>query len=358
MKNINILLFFLCACSLFSCKDDDSGESIDPVSNVTATPFYGSVKLQWTNPENPDYYYTLISYKDNEGLIVNKKICAYDSSNGITNAIVGGFTDTNTYKMSLVAYSFNGGHSSEVTIDGTPEATANAKDYILKTIKFTGNDTGCLISWSNDTGVGVKISVTYIGMDDKQDIAIIDATNTGTYQLLFYKEQIVTYHVSTFDGDTSTNDFTASVKPTANPDDIINPKYEYITFGWGTNQVSYSQSNPDNPYEYTFVTSGGDPNLYCNKFKTNSPGTILKFRYKSNKSFNLELFWANPGGGAAGGRSDSFSVPASADWSTWAVDMSAFFAKRSWTPGIGYFFRFDCGGEAGITLQLRNMHFE
>jgi hypothetical protein len=360
MKKLNILLLLFCVCALFSCSKDDSGGSIGPVSDVTATSFYGSVKLQWTNPTDSDYYYTLVSYTNADGKVVNKKVCAYDSTNGITNAIIGGFTDTNTYKLSLVAYSLSGGHSSEVTVDATPESLSNAKDYVLSTVKFTGNDSGCLVSWTNDTGVSVNLVITYVGMDDKQTTAIIDATNSGTYQLLLYTEQTVTYHASSAEGDTSTNDLTALVKPTSNPDDLLfTNKYEYITFNTGkANQVTCSQSNPDNPYEFTFVTSGGDPNENCNAFKKNSTGTILKFRYKANKDFGLELFWANPGGGAEGGRSDVFNLTASKEWKTWSFDMKDIFTKRKWAPNAGYFFRFDCGGEAGLTLQFKNIHFE
>lgn len=360
MKKINILLFFFCVCALCSCSKDDSGDAIGPVTNTTVTPFYGSLKLQWTNPVDSTYYYTLVSYTNADGKVVNKKVGATNSSNGITNAIVGGFTDTNTYKLSLVAYSLNGGHSSEVIVEGAPEAIESAKDYVLSTVKFTPNNLGCLVSWTNDTGVGVKVSITYVGMDDKQATAVIDATNSGTYQLLLYKEQTVTYHVTTVDADVSTKDMSAVVKPTSNPDDLIfADKYEYITFNTGNaNMVTCTQSNPDNPYEFTFVTSGNDPNENCKPFAKNSTGTVLKFRYKANKDFGLELFWANPGGGAEGGRSDVFNLPATNVWKTWSCDMKDIFATRHWAPNAGYFFRFDCGGEAGLTLQFRNIHFE
>jgi hypothetical protein len=359
MKHFNILLCLICVCTLFSCsKDDTGGGPIGPVTNVTVTPFFGSVKLQWTNPADTDYYYTLVSYKNADGTIYSKKVCAYDAVNGVTNAIVGGFPDTQTYKLSLVAYSLSGGHSPEVTVDATPQAASQAKDYVLSSVTFTNNDQGCLVSWTNETGIALKLVVKYVNMDDKEVTDIIDATNTGTYQLLLYKEQTVTYHASSADGGESTADKTAVVKPTGDPGDLIFSKYEYITFTGGANQATFTQPNASNPYQFNIVTSGGDPYRNCTPFTKNSTGTVLKFRYKVNKAFRLELFWANPGGGAAGGRSDSFQVPAASEWSTFSYDMKDIFKTRNWAPNAGYFFRFDCGDEAGLVIDIKNIHFE
>ena len=60
MKKYILFLIFVPFLIINGCDDNEEVMGgIDPVSNVECIPFIGSVTLNWTNPENSDYYYTL-----------------------------------------------------------------------------------------------------------------------------------------------------------------------------------------------------------------------------------------------------------------------------------------------------------
>jgi hypothetical protein len=360
MKRFNILLIvFLAAMTFGSCsKDNDDNESINPVSNVSSTPFYGAVTLQWTNPTDADYYYTLITYKDTEGNTINKKVCVYDGTDGITKAIVGGFTDTNAHEFTLTAYSFQGGHSVPVTITGTPEASSAAKEYVLNTVKMVGNDAGAMVSWVNETGVAVTLYATYLNVEGVSTTTKIDATKTGSYQLNLVKQQDIAVYAVAPDGSKSAVK-TFNVTPTVNPDDVVYSKYEYITFGGGANTVTVTQPESAYPYEFKFVCTSGDPYINSTPLTKDAPGSTLVFRYKADVDSYMEFFWCDPGGGAAGGREDGFDFTATSTWKTIRIALSDFASHlQGWEPKTGYFFRFDVCNTSGATIYIRNMHWE
>lgn len=79
MKKYILLVMFI-SLFIYACDDDDNNKGhIDPVSNVECIPFIGSVTLNWVNPTDANYYYTLISYRNSQGENVNKKVSKYSA---------------------------------------------------------------------------------------------------------------------------------------------------------------------------------------------------------------------------------------------------------------------------------------
>lgn len=329
---------------------------------MECTPFIGSVTLSWTSPVDDDYYYTQISYRNSRGENVGKKVSKFSTgTDNRVSVIVGGFTDTEEHEFILTSYGYSGASSSSVTVRGIPLGIEQAKDYVIETVEMEPADDGAKVIWTNETAVGVNLIVTYIDKNNVNQEVTINATNTGTYIVSSFimRTRLTVYAVNQADGGKSAEkEF--MITPTTDPDDFIYEDVDYITFGSGINDVTFTQDNPDNPYEYTFVTSGGDPFISCNGLKKPIVGKTLVFRYKSTTAFDLELFWCDAGGGAAGGRSTAVTVPKndSGEWKTFRYDYSDAMATHLWTGKVGDFARFDWGGNPGVTIHIRNIHFE
>ena len=356
---IMILASFFC----FSCDDDDNGGgSINPVTNVTSTSFIGSVILNWENPVDEDFYYVLVSYVNNAGETVKKKVDKFSvNENGIGETIIGGFFDTQDYQFSLTAYSLTGASSTTVTVVGKPKNREEAKDYVINSVVVEPDFSAAKVSWVNETGVSVNLSAEYLDLNGDVQIVSIDATYSGSKVLPNMEgKTVVKVIAENVDGGdkTEAKSFTVAVKQ--DPDDIIYDDIDYITFGFGVNGLSWLQSNPANPYEYKFETSGGDPFIHCNGMVNPIKGNTIVFRYKSTEAFTLEFYWCNAGGGAAGGRSTTVSVPENntGAWATFRYDYSEAMSEHSWAGKVGDFIRFDLGNKAGLTIQMKNIHFE
>lgn len=359
MKKTNVIIAILSVFFLASCSnnDNESGK-INSVTNVTASPFVGAVKLSWTVPSSDDYYYTTIAYKDSDGNVTHEKVCRYDAVAGVDTTIVGGFNDTNAHDFLLTAHGFSGAVSSEVKISGTPEDISAAKDYVMGTVKVSPAAEAALVSWTNESGVAVNLIATYKDMNNEEKTDTVDAKESGTVELegLVKTTDITIIAQNVKDAAKTSKVF--SVTPNVDPDDIIQNNIEYFTLKAGS-QFTVSQDNPYNPlYEYTIVTTGTDPHCYIYPLKAARAGTILKFRYKATQDFDLELFWANAGGGAAGGRSTVVTVPAASTWTTFTHDYSDAMSLYSWSGKVGDFFRMDWGGTSGVTIHIRNIHLE
>ena len=218
-----------------------------------------SVTLNWTNPENSDYYYTLITYMNSEGEKVNKKVSKYsvDDSNKVS-VIVGGFTDVNEHEFILTSFGYSGSSSSPVIIKGSPLGIEAAKDYVVNTVTAEPADEGAKLSWTNETSVGVNLIVSYVDKNEKKQIVTIDATRTGVYFVTgLLKETKLTVSAENHHDGGKSEEKVFMVTPTINPDDIVYPEVEYVTFQPSMNQMTITSSNPDNLYEYTIVTNGG-----------------------------------------------------------------------------------------------------
>lgn len=361
-------IIFLMLVSLFcfsSCgDDDDNGDkgTIGSVSNASSTSFVGSVILNWTNPSDANLYYVLVSYHDAAGNLINKKVDKYSvNDSGQAETLIGGFSDTNEYQFTLTAYNYTGGSSSSVTVSGSPLSKGEAMNYVIGTVSVEKGVSSATVSWTNETGVAVNLVATYLDRKGTPQSATFDATYTGHKAIsgLNGETVISIYAENVEDGAKSdTKQFT--VVPDEDPDDIIYDDVEYITFAGGMNNMTISQDNPDNPYEYTIYTTGGDPYISCNGLANAVAGRTLVFRYRSTEAFSLELFWCNAGGGAAGGRSTVVNVPAndSEIWETFRYDYTSAMSTHSWAGNAGDFARFDWGSKALVTIHVKNIHFE
>jgi hypothetical protein len=362
MKHLKIIIMAVLSIFTFAACNDDNGEgSMSPVTNVTATPFIGSVKLSWTIPSDSNYYYTLITYNNSDGQVVHKKVGRYDAKQGVTTATVGGFKDTNAHDFVLTAFSFSGASSSGVKVTGKSEDISTAKDYVLSTVKVDPDNGGAKVKWTNESGIDVKLIISYKDMKDADICDTAEAQKSDSVVLTGMQNTtdvtVIAFNVK--DG-VKTSPKSYSVTPIMNPDDIIKSGVEYLTLntgGW-QNQFNLSQDNPYNQYEYTIVTTGGDPFIYINPLKSPRAGTVLKFRYKASQDWVLELFWVDAGGGAAGGRSTRVLIPASSSWTTFTHDYGPEMNKYNWHGNPGDFFRMDWGDNGGVTINMRNIHLE
>jgi hypothetical protein len=148
-------------------------------------------------------------------------------------------------------------------------------------------------------------------------------------------------------------------EPDPDDDPTIDPNVEYFTFNMGSvNNADITQSE-ENQYEYTVKTTGGDPFVAVNGFKNEVTGTVLVFHYRTTAAVNAEFFWCNAGGGAAGGRETFFNIPKNdtEEWKTFKINLANAMVEHNWAGNAGDFMRFDFGGNAGVTIKIRNIHF-
>lgn len=361
MKNINIIttilsFFFIVSCN--SSNDNENGK-IEPVTNAVATSFIGSVKLAWNIPSNSDYYYTLITYKNSYGEIAHEKVGRYDAVNGLTNTIVKGFDDTNMHDFILTNHSLSGASSSEVKVSGNPQDVSTAKDYVMGTVKVNPANLGASVVWTNESGVGVKLVTDYTDMKNIDQCDTVDAQKSDSLSLIGFQKttnvSILAYNAK--DGVKTTPKI-FSVTPIVNADDFIYDNIEYFTLKVTKHQDIVTQDNPYNPYEYTVVTTGADPNENINPLKNAKAGTTLKFRYQATQNWDLQLYWINKGGSASASKATTVTIPAASTWTTFTYNYGSEMTKYSWKGNVGDFFRMDWGGNSGVTIHIRNIHFE
>ena len=244
------LLYILGIVVLFSamtsCNRDDNsgGGSINPVTDVQVTPYYGSVILNWSVPIDEDYYYTLVSYVNAEGKKVNKKISCYDTkSTGRTEAIIGGFKDENTYTFTLTSYNLAGAASESVNISGTPKSTEAAKDYIVTTVKAASAVQGAEVSWTNETGVENYLIVSFLDGKGVRKEKKFNATVSGKGIVAsFVKATTLTVAVENAEGKKSASR-QLEVTPTLGALSKSAMKIYSVSSEWGGNLASYLLDN-------------------------------------------------------------------------------------------------------------------
>lgn len=358
MKKYILFIMFI-SLFMYGCDDDDNNKgNIAPVSNVECTPFIGSVTLNWTNPDDTDYYYTLISYRNSQGENVNKKVSKYsaDAGNDVS-VVVGGFTDTEEHEFVLTSYGYSGASSSAVTVKGVPLGIEEAKDYVIETVEMESASDGAKVSWINETFVGVDLIVSYLDKKNVKQEVKIDATQTGIYTVTGFiaETKLTVYAMNRLDGGKSLErEFI--ITPTLDPDDVVYPDVEYVTFQANMNDMTMLASNPDNSNEYTIVTTGGDPFVYSNGLAATKEGSTMIFRYKSSKSVKLQIFWCTPSSGPSEANSTTIEFPASDEWTTFEQDYAAGMATVDWGY-VGDYMRCDFGTNADVTINIRNIRF-
>jgi len=181
-KLLNLLGIFVLITLMPSCnKDDGQGGLINPVMDVKATPFYGSVILSWKNPTDKDIYYTLVSYVNSKGEKVYKKFSRDDAdpTTGLMQGSIAGFSDQKSYTFTLTAYGFSGQASKPVTVSAVP--LEPAYNIVAKTVDVTSTLGGVIVSWTNTPKSQLYITISYqdeAGTVKKQDINALNSGNS------------------------------------------------------------------------------------------------------------------------------------------------------------------------------------
>ncbi len=307
-KNLFISLFVaLLACSCGEdYRDNDvvKNVNVDPVQNLEATPYVGAVILNWDLPENDQYYYSLVSYVDSEGNKVDRKVSKYsiDSQNpNRIRAVIPGFTDVNEYEFTVTAYSYAGNNSAPVTVKAAPEDKSKAKDYIVKTVKFTPGVESAKITWENELDADLTLVVLHYDyynpgkptteLESKFDAklpkveVINDLPIEEDIEMRYYMIDNETQEVS----ETLTQTFQVEVPV----EHIYDPSISYVFTNFFNAAMMTAEFN-ETLNEFTVTSSGTDAYTYS-KFDQNPTGTILVFRYKSETNIkNLRLYLDYP----------------------------------------------------------------
>lgn len=154
------------------------------------------------------------------------------------------------------------------------------------------------------------------------------------------------------------------LQPDPDDDPTYYPEIEYMTPSPTVNNLSVTQSNPDNPSEYTFETTGGDSWVHLDPLKKQAAGTVLVFQYKSTGNLRCEFFWCRPGLQRPAGLVETFfDLKKTDEWKTFKMNMSDEWIKTDsggnqwWNGAAGDFVRFDIGDGAGETVVVRLMHW-
>lgn len=355
----------VCSLCLAACSDDDETKDgpIDPVTEAKAEPFVGSVILKFKAPQSENYYYTLVTYKDSEGNVKHVKIGkdALNTSTGLMESAVTGFTDTQDHSFDLQACTAHGSRSSVVTVNAAPQEKSAAKDYVISSVTAEPGENSAIISWTNITGVPVNLNITYLHPTTGQPVTLTkDASTAGRAEIEILVTTEISVQAVNVDGGAKSEVRKFTVTPKPCPYDVIDPNTEYITFTMSCNQMAWvpDPDSPGNPYAYFIITTGGDPFCPINGLQAPVAGTKLVMRYKASKEFKLELFWCDKGGGAAGGRSTNVMVPKADSWTTFIYDYAEAMAQHNWKGNAGDFFRMDWGTEAALEIHVKNIHFE
>ncbi len=151
------------------------------------------------------------------------------------------------------------------------------------------------------------------------------------------------------------------LQPDPDDDATYYPEIEYMTPNTGIiNNLKITASNPENPSEFTFATTGGDSWVAMQPLKKQAPGTVLVFHYKSTADLACEFFWCKGGwgvGGPAGGVETFFTLKKTDEWKTFKMNMVDAWNKGWWGGDPGAVVRFDIGDGAGETVVIRLMHW-
>ncbi|RIJ49957.1 DUF5126 domain-containing protein [Maribellus luteus] len=181
MKKI-INIFYLLSIFLFvaSCSDDDENVHIPgQVVDLAAEADYGAVVLKWGLPSGEGIDYVNITYTIG-GQDFSKNISKFnlDSVSGYVTATIDGFADTNEYLFKLASCNIQGGKSEPVTISKAP--LPPAYNEVISTISVVPDFGGGIISWVNETGKTLVISVTYPDPENPTARETIKFTSSDT----------------------------------------------------------------------------------------------------------------------------------------------------------------------------------
>lgn len=296
-------LYIICAfCLLASCSDDGRVGGMDPVTGAECSPFIGSVRMKWTAPDSENYYYTLVSYVNAAGKTVNRKVSRYSAgADNVTEILITGFTDTEEYEFTLVAYGTDGSSSVPVSIKGRPEGISGAADYVMESVEISATDAGALLKWTNETAVGVTLYVSYVnglGITVEEEV---DASASGEFP--FNDLEFGATEFTVFAGNDADGYRTASKKITVesivDPRDIINIWYDPSRtvpafFDCGTVGIDKLEVTDEYSYRLTITPSSHEEHfMVFEPLGTSIRRTdlVLTFQYRSEDRFWFTLMY-------------------------------------------------------------------
>jgi len=368
----NIFGILLAGLAITACNDDytewyqdevpeaEANVPMEKLQNPKVEPFVSSVIVSWDMPASPQYYYTLLSWVDNNGKLQNRKISKYsvDPDNPRrVRSIIGGFSDTNEYEFTMIACSYAGIQSEPVTAKAAPQSSEMAKDYVLSTVTVDNGVESAIINWKNEIGATVSLKIDYVNKYGKDKSVTYDATTPTTEVIEELPiEKTTVLSITAIDNETKaeTDPITAEVEPLLTKWDVADPSWLYIGRElWSnpepTNLCTITYDNADKT-EFTIYTTGSDPYFW---WKNTTPlGTKFVMRYKSSKAIDFQIFLSFPPDGKIAPVSRLKKTDA---WETLEWDLTGKFG--TWDKGLIYP-RFDWGSAKGVTVQVRNAHFE
>ncbi|MFV0589771.1 MAG: DUF5126 domain-containing protein [Draconibacterium sp.] len=160
-KIINIFYLLSLILIVASCSDDDENVVIpSQVTDLTASADYGAVILQWSLPSEGNIDYVNITYTIGDKKF-SKNVSKFnlDTISGLVSTTIDGFGDTNEYTFQVASCNVAGGKSEPMTVTQAPFPPAY--EEVIKTITIVPDFGGGIISWENETGKKMVISVTY-----------------------------------------------------------------------------------------------------------------------------------------------------------------------------------------------------
>ncbi len=133
----------------------------------------------------------------------------------------------------------------------------------------------------------------------------------------------------------------------------------YFSFNTETGKNSIDCFDLEEPYSFELVTTGGDPYIQMSPLQKplGEEQTVITFEYICPMGAPTSEFFFSQNGGFVGGREVTFDIPAADDWTPFYLDLSNKMEDFNWGHTIGELLRLDIGNDAGITLDIRNIHF-
>lgn len=186
MNSIAARMFaaMLGVAAIAACTDDEQGTAPAAIREVLpAESGFGLVKLQWKAPlDDPNYYYTLVTYKDHKGDERKTMATRYNAdADGITSIEVDGFTKTSAVTFTLTPCNRKGAAGPAITAVGEPWLAAF--QLVQPTIEVAIARAGSIVvKWQNNQPVDAFIEIAYTlgGKKITQTItAIRDSARVG-----------------------------------------------------------------------------------------------------------------------------------------------------------------------------------
>ena len=109
--------------------------------------------------------------------------------------------------------------------------------------------------------------------------------------------------------------------------------------------MTITSSNPDNLYEYTIVTNGGDPYINSNGLVASKAGSTMVLDINLIRKLSWKNILVYDFSGPAEANSSTVNLPASEEWKTFEYDYAAGMGTVNW-GNPGDYMRCDFGNRA------------